>query len=222
MTVSSLSGWLRRHSPLAHRIVRPPWRVFTKLLSKLGYWEVQPKLSYWEARMNYNYYREVVRLARVYASSGGQVIDVGANETEVLQQLDWFERRVALDRRYIPPKPGIESVMMDFLAYQPESEFDLVICLQVLEHLQEPAIFVRKLLETGRTIIISVPYKWPAGKSKWHPQDPVDEAKLEMWTERKPVEVSVIADESERLVAVYKDQEGIRRAGVVNDGQTRR
>jgi hypothetical protein len=191
---------------LAHRVARPPWRVFTKLLSKLGYWEVQPKPSYWEVRRHHNYYREVVRLARVHASSGGQVIDVGANETEVLQQLDWFGRRVALDRRSVPPQPGIETVVMNFMTYQPASEFDLVICLQVLEHLREPAIFARKLLETGRTIIISVPYKWPAGKSKWHVQDPVDEAKLEMWTQRKPVEVSVIADENERLVAVYKNQ----------------
>jgi len=202
--VSSLSNWLRRHSRLAYRVARPPWRVFTKLLSQLGYREVRPESAYWERRRHYNYYREVERLARIHAPSGGQVIDVGANETEVLQRLDWFGRRVALDLRYVPPQPGIETVVMDFMAYQPASEFDLVICLQVLEHLQEPAIFARKLLATGRTIIISVPYKWPVGKSKRHPQDPVDEAKLEMWTQRKPVEVSVIADGSERLVAVFK------------------
>lgn len=202
--IAFVSVWLRRHCPLAYRLARPSWRAFMKLLSRLGY---RPRPSYWEGRRDYKYYREVLRLARVHASSGGQVLDVGAHETQVLQQLDWFSRRVALDRRHVPPHPGIETVVMDFMAYRPAAEFDLVMCLQVLEHLREPARFARKLLETGRTVIISVPYKWPAGKIEWHVQDPVDEAKLETWTQRKPVEVSIIADEAERLVAVYKSQD---------------
>jgi hypothetical protein len=207
VNVAYLSDLLRSRSPFAHRIARPLWRVFTKLLFKLGYWEPAPELSYWQARSKHKYYQEVVRLARIHVPSGRQVIDVGANETEILQQLDWFGQRVALDLDDIPPQPGIETLVIDFMTYQPASEFDLVICLQVLEHLQEPAMFARKLLETGRTVIISVPYKWPAGKSKWHVQDPVDEAKLEMWTGRKPDEISVISDENERLIAVYKNQD---------------
>ncbi len=205
MIVSSVAVWLRHHFPLAYRVARPPWRAVKRLLAKLGYRDAPSKASYWEGRRDYKYYREVLRLARAHASSGGQVIDVGANETEVLQHLDWFGRRVALDRRHVTPKPGIETIVMDFMAYQPESEFDLVLCLQVLEHLREPDRFARRLLETGRTIIISVPYRWPAGTSRWHVQDPVDEAKLETWTQRKPVEVSIIADEKERLIAVYKN-----------------
>jgi hypothetical protein len=200
--VSSVGGWLRRRFPLAYRLARPFWRAVAKLLSKFGY---QPKPSYWEARRDYNYYREVLRLARVHASSGGQVIDVGASETELLQQLDWFGRRIALDRYYVTPKPGIETITMDFMVYRPASELDLVLCLQVLEHLHEPARFARKLLGTGRTIIISVPYKWPAGSYKGHVQDPVDEAKLETWTQCKPVDVSIVADKRERLIAVYKN-----------------
>jgi len=208
-TILSLAGWLKHHFPTAYRIARPAWRAFMKRL---------PKLSYWEDRRNFNYYQEVLRLAKVYASSGGQVIDVGTNEAEVLQKLAWFRRRVALDKRHIPPQPGIETVMMDFMDYQPVSEFDLVICLQVLEHLPEPDVFARKLLDTGRTIIISVPYKWPKGACKYHLQDPVDEEKLEMWTKRKPVAVSVVADRKERLVAVYQNQDvqSVRR-GVVHD-----
>lgn len=208
-TVLSLAGWLRRHFPTIYRMARPAWRAVMKWF---------PKPGYWDDRRHFNYYQEVLRLARVYASSGGQVIDVGTSETEVLQQLNWFTRRVALDKRPIPPQPGIETVKMDFMDYQPVSEFDLVICLQVLEHLQEPDVFARKLLETGRTIIVSVPYKWPKGACKYHVQDPVDEEKLEMWTKRKPVVVSVIADRKERLVAVYQNQDvqGMRR-GMVHD-----
>jgi hypothetical protein len=32
----------------------------------------------------------------------------------------------------------------------------------VVEHVQGPAAFVRRLLEIGRTVVISVPYKWRA------------------------------------------------------------
>ena len=117
----------------------------------------------------------------------------------------FVERRVALDARYILPQAGIETIVMDFMNYQPESDFDLVLCLQVLEHLREPATFAKKLLETGRTVIISVPYRWPKGEHKEHLQDPVDEAKLELWMQRKPTTTSIIADQKkERLIAVYQ------------------
>jgi SAM-dependent methyltransferase len=196
MIIDAFADWLGRRFPLVYRVARPPWRFVKRLFFRR---------SYWEKRRDYNYYQEAIRLARVYASSGRQVIDVGANETEVLRQLDWFERRVALDARYILPQAGIETIVMDFMNYQPESDFDLVLCLQVLEHLREPATFAKKLLETGRTVIISVPYRWPKGEHKEHLQDPVDEAKLELWTQRKPTTTSIIADQKkERLIAVYQ------------------
>ncbi len=66
-------------------------------------------------------------------------------------------------------------------------------------------MFAKKLLDTGRTVIITVPYKWPKGMCNAHVQDPVDEAKLELWTQRKPVETSIVADwGQERLIAVYQ------------------
>src|SRR5262245_51157936 len=95
---------------------------------------------------------------------------------------------------------------MDFMAYQPAERFDLVICLQVLEHLPEAALFARKLVETVRTIIVSVPYKWPKGKCRWHLQDPVDETKLDGWMQKKPIDVSVVTDREARMVAVYQGE----------------
>jgi hypothetical protein len=196
MSIGGFADWLGRHFPLAYRVTRPPWRLVRRVLSRP---------SYWDKRRDFNYYREVIRLAKAYVPSGGQVVDVGAHETEVLRQLDWFQRRVALDVRYIPPHAGIETIVTDFLDYQPESGFDLALCLQVLEHVGEPATFARKLLETGRTVIISVPYRWPREEHKGHLHDPIDEAKLELWTQRKPVTTTIIADrKKERLIAVYQ------------------
>ncbi len=92
--------------------------------------------------------------------------------------------------------------------YRPETYFDLVLCLQVLEHLDNPDAFAQKLLNAGRTVIISVPYRWPQGYCKTHKQDPVDEAKLERWTQRKPVETQIVTNGKERLIAVYQDDGG--------------
>jgi hypothetical protein len=162
--------------------------------------------NYWERRQHFKYYTEVQRLAKAYAPSGRQVIDVGALGADFLCRLEWFERRVALDRRAMPQRQGIETVTTDFMTYQPEGHFDLVLCLQVLEHLEEPGVFARRLLDVGRTVIISVPYKWPKEYCKYHVQDPVDEAKLESWTQREPIETIIVEDEGQkRLIAVYQE-----------------
>jgi len=196
MTVGVFADLLDRHLPMAYRIARPPWRLLQRLLGRP---------SYWEDRRDFNYYREVIRLATIHAPSGGQAIDVGANETQVLRQLSWFSRRVALDMRPFHRQPGIELITTDFMKYEPGSQFDLVLCLQVLEHLDEPAPFARKLLSIGRTVIITVPFQWPKGLVPSHVQDPVDETKLEQWTQRKPVETAIVADQGkQRLIAVYR------------------
>jgi hypothetical protein len=195
MTPLSLARWLAQNSPLFDRLARPPWRMYRRLV---------PGDDYWRRRQHFNYYAEVVRLARHHVPAGRSAIDVGAGGTRVLQELAWFEHRVALDRNPIPRQRGVTTVRADFLAYEPQVEFDLVLCLQVLEHLDEPARFAARLFTLGTTIIISVPYKWPRGLYPPHTQDPVDEAKLAEWTRREPAETAIVADDRDRLIAVYR------------------
>lgn len=197
MRVASLAHWIARTSPTLHRLLQPPWRVIKRLLA------VEDP---WEKRKHFNYYGEVVRLARAHAPAGEQVLDVGPGRSDMLERLDWFERRVAVDRSYAPRRAGVETVIADFLDYRPHIRFDLVLCLEVLEHLEDPAPFARKLLASGRTVIISVPYRWPAGTWATHQQDPVDEAKLLGWTGRAPIETSIVADGRERLICVYRSE----------------
>jgi Methyltransferase domain len=161
--------------------------------------------SYWKSRRDLRYYGEVVLLARAHVPAGRSVLDVGANETEVLERLEWFERRVALDVNEIPPRAGVETVAADFNEFEPAERFDLVLCLQVLEHLDRPGPFARKLLAAGRTTIISVPHEWPGWVTDEHVHDPVDEWKLRAWTGRDPTETSIIKDLGmERLIAAYR------------------
>ena len=163
------------------------------------------KPSYWEARRGFHYYRDVVRLAREHVPGGGTALDVGANETELLEWLDWFERRVALDVAEIPQRPGVETVVADFNDVEAERRFDLVLCLQVLEHLERPRQFAHRLLRAGLTVIVSVPYRWPGWVTEEHLHDPVDERKLHLWTGREPIQTAIVEDLGvERLIAVYR------------------
>ena len=193
--VERIARWVAHTSPALHSIVQPLWRELKRWL---------PMDDPSDARRSWKYYEEVVKLAQAYVPYGGQVIDVGAGVAEMLQRLSWFQRRVALDQSYAPRHRGIETLLVDFLAYVPDTTFDLVLCLEVLEHRDAPAAFAQKLLRIGHTTIISVPYKWPKGRCASHVQDPVDEARLAQWTQRQPTETRIVSDNnSERLIAVY-------------------
>jgi SAM-dependent methyltransferase len=197
VTVADTADWLGRHHPLAYRLIRPPWRLLLRLVGRP---------AYRDARRHLRYYDDVVRLTRKHVPEGGRVIDVGAKEVELLTRLSWFRSRVALDTRYVLPRRGVETVIANFHDYEPDGSFDLVLCLQVLEHLPEPERFARKLLRVGRVVIISVPYRWSAESHQSHIHDPVDEAKLRAWTGAEPIEVSVVENGKQRLIAVYRNE----------------
>ena len=73
--------------------------------------------------------------------------------------------------------------------------------MQVLEHQENAREFAQKLLQTGRVVIVSVPYRWLAGTCSDHRHDPVDEVKLREWFGCDPIESKI---EDTRLVAVYQ------------------
>jgi len=161
-------------------------------------------VSYWSDRQHMRYYSQVLIYAQRFAAGGGSVLDVGGRDCQYIAWFDWFRRKVVLDLKPPPPWPGVETVAADFLAWQPDAVFDLVLCLQVLEHLADPISFCRKLLAAGRVVIISVPYRWPKGLCRYHLQDPVDEAKLQGWAGQLMGEYSIVRDGNrDRLIAVF-------------------
>lgn len=188
-----LENRLGRHAPRLYLSLREAVR---RVKRRLGH------QSHAQARKDYNYYREVLRLGRVNLPANATVIDVGAGETSIIDALP-ARRRVTLDERWLPARPGIEHITADFRTWQPDARYDLVLGLQVLEHLPNPGPFVRKLFALGERVIISVPYRWRAGACKGHVQDPVDAEKLSAWTGRDPAETLIVKDGLERLIAVY-------------------
>lgn len=96
---------------------------------------------------------------------------------------------------------GVRVFHSDFMDWEPDQQYDLVLCLQVLEHIPDPTPFARKLFECGRVVIVSVPYRWEAGACSEHIHDPVDERKLREWMGRKTAEHTVV---DARLMAGYR------------------
>jgi Methyltransferase domain len=164
--------------------------------------------GYWERRKNSLYLRAAEAVCRRFGGSPASVIDVGSNGTPTLEwHRSTASKLVSVDLKRPYRAEGVESIISDFLVYEPDSKFDLVTCFQVLEHLPSPEPFARKLLSLGKVVVVSVPYKWPKGKCLHHPQDPVDEAKLKRWFGRNPdfshLSIEVEFDHSPRLVQVY-------------------
>lgn len=168
-----------------------------------------PSPDYWSKRADLVYLQQVRLLATRIAADASSVIDVGSNGCP---HLDWFTSavsRVSIDLEIPYRAGGVRSIVGDFLTFTPDEHFDLCLCLQVLEHVPDAEPFARKLLKTARHVIVSVPFKWPAGSCEWHIHDPVDEAKMRMWFGREP-DQSIIAQEarrtrkSRRLICYYR------------------
>jgi SAM-dependent methyltransferase len=165
--------------------------------------------QYWEDRKDAIYFYVAREICRKYAPRADSCLDVGSNNTPALE---WYRftssRLVSVDLRSPYVAEGVESIKINFFDFEPDSKFDLVTCFQVLEHVTEPRAFAQKLLSVARTLVVSVPYKWAAGKCKWHVQDPVDEAKMRDWFGREP-KFNYIARELsnvQRLIQVYRNE----------------
>ena len=163
------------------------------------------KPVYWQKRKNYLYYKKIIEIVEKYCKNCNSVIDVGSKDTEVLKEFKYIHKRVALDIYKLPNIPGVQNILSDFNEYEDDEYYDLVLCLQVLEHLEDPKPFTHKLFLTGSNIIISVPYNWHGSRTKCHVQDPVDEKKLKSWTDKDPDELHIVREinGTERMIALY-------------------
>lgn len=179
-------------------------------------------LRYWNRRKDFLYYQVVRILAAGLSEGVGSVLDVGSHGSPYL---DWFEDvpvRTSLDLVEPYRAEGITSIVSDYLVWQPDRRYDMVLCLQVLEHVPDARSFARKLLASGRIVIISVPYRWPAGQSRNHVQDPVTMKKIVGWFGRAPNHAQLVVEPSngkERLVCVFEEHTRPWTSLVVREGK---
>lgn len=174
--------------------------------------------GYFRKRYDMLYYQYVFHMVRVVGASSTSVLDVGSNRCDYLDWFWWITKKTSLDLNSPYQAQGITSFKEDFITWIPDQYYDLVLCLQTLEHIPDVVSFARKLLRVGRHVIVSVPYNWPEGATRSHIHDPVDEEKLIRWVGRPP-NYSVIVEEpflassgkASRLVAYFDTKKPSRK-----------
>lgn len=165
--------------------------------------------DYWGGRANLMYYRYVDYIVRGVGSEVRSLLDVGSSNAAYIENFTWIPQKTALDISQPYHSENVQSIEADFLTYEIAHRFELVLCLQVLEHIGDAETFAKKLFQAGERVLISVPYLWEAGSSKEHIQDPVSSEKLKSWTGRDP-DYSIIVEEpisnapkNKRLICYY-------------------
>jgi hypothetical protein len=167
--------------------------------------------DHWERRKNFDYFKRVADLVRLHGRDAASIIDIGSLECPYLDWFDWIPKRVSLDLHAPYRSSTVESITADFFEWQPPQVFDVCLCLKVLEHINDATRFARKLLATGKHVIVSVPFMWPDGSSRYHVHDRIDQDRLSGWFAREPDVSIVVTDRSptappskwKRLVAYF-------------------
>ena len=169
--------------------------------------ERKKQKKYWKSRADLLYYRAVYQIVSGIGSNAQSIIDIGSADTSYVSWFNWIDRKVQLNLQFRNKTglPGIERIEGDFLAWESAEKFDVALCLQVLEHVPDPRAFCDKLKQVASALVISVPYKWKAGKSKGHLHDPVDEQKLLVWMGIEPNYKLMVQEPfgPTRLIAYY-------------------
>ena len=162
--------------------------------------------QYWRKRKDLVYLHVVRTLMDGLAISASSAIDIGSNGCPYITWLPDHVSKASLDLRRPYVGDGVESIKANFLKWDPPHRYDLVMCLQVLEHVPDVVPFCKKLLDISNVLVVSVPYKWPKNHSLNHIHDPVDEKKMRQWFGFEPnfsyVATEVISKTS-RLIQVF-------------------
>ena len=165
--------------------------------------------GYEKKRYNLLYYKKTLAIIEDKKKlSCNSLIDIGGWKGSFVERIKIPDRTI-LDLHKMEQKDdNIKRISTNFLTYKTDIRYDIVTCLQVLEHIDDKyvGLFTKKLFEMAkRYVIISVPYKWKKGACKWHLQDPIDEKKLFSWTKKTPNNQYIITEKNgiQRLIAVY-------------------
>jgi len=135
--------------------------------SKYGNWQKYNNPNLLQQKLLGRFLDTVDRL--VAQSSARSVADVGCAEGYVLERLQRHPQMVcagadvdlaALQRgRQEDPRPRLQQMSVYNIAY-PSQSFEMVLCLEVLEHLNDPARALAELKRVSRRyVLLSVPHE---------------------------------------------------------------
>lgn len=161
-------------------------------------------MTYSEQRKDLIYYKAIKEILSVIDKQDKKIIDVGSNGVDLISNLQCCEKiSVCLSEPI--NNEFVTGYKTDFFDFNIEKKFDIITCLQVIEHVEKAEEFTQKLFATGKTVIISLPYKWSKNACKYHCQDPIDEKKIFGWTKKQP-DFTLYCTETnniQRIICIY-------------------
>jgi hypothetical protein len=185
-------------------------------------------------RNRFRYYDSLFYTSLQFGKDATSLIEVGCASDPFIKYLDWVYRRTCVAPYWVKyggggdnanteldgsdTTSGIESIVADFMEFKVEDySYDLLICSQVVEHVPDPSAFVKKLIRTAKTSIISVPFEWPdCGKQCNHKTDEISYEMLLKWSEpHVPIFSSIVKEKKEgssreasrRIIVVFQPEE---------------
>lgn len=184
-------------------------------------------------RHNFRYYDTLYYTSLQFGYDAKSIIEVGCASVPFIKHLDWVDKRTCVAPYFVQYEgtdkgnentqlngttSAIESVVADFMEYEvADYSYDLLICSQVLEHVPNPSEFMKKLIRTAKTAVISVPFRWPdCGETCNHKTDDIDYKVLIEWSfPHKPIYASVVQERldgnrnvetSKRIILVFQSE----------------
>lgn len=173
------------------------------------------ELYQWKHRkLNRNYYNFVT--AKVLALNPSSLLEIGPNHA--LLSVGYFltvPTITMVDKIEIDPfsktlfgQAGIRLFQRDVLAddLSDIQLHDVLVCLQVIEHVENPEEFVHRVWGMGKRKIFSAPYLWE-GDNKYHIHSGIDLAKFRSWFPEDPVSLRIVREETgyRRIVARWEE-----------------
>ena len=146
----------------------------------------------------------------------GSLLDVGSG---VSRGVDWLKALPHFDRTSLELEDkgkrlkGVEMQFGDFQKWDDSRSFEYVVCMQVLEHTDDPEEFAAKLFRRAtKQVVISIPYMWPQDAGRQHKWNNLTEDNLRQWVGVAPVFSQIIRERNgtkdgnpiRRLIEVYE------------------
>lgn len=186
------------------------------------------------SRQSLRYYDSLFYTSIQFGKNATSLIEVGCASDPFIKYLDWVNKRTCVAPYYVKyggggdngnaefnesdTTSGIESIVADFMEFKVEDySYDLLICSQVVEHVSDPSAFLKKLIRTAKTSIISVPFEWPhCGKQCNHKTDKISYEMVLKWSEPYiPILSTIVKEKKEgssndttrRIIVVFQPEE---------------